>query len=895
MSTPDGRPWPLTMVVAKLTDPQVGGVLAAIQDWSAVDIVHRSIWVDVDGDLTDGWIVDGGRIRTVSLVAWLARHPAPVRLVTLQVIAGPPDAMGVEAKQRVERTLQLRLGPSSVNLLAPSDGVDGIPTTAVFDSHINVLLQPVDAATPGSPTEPLHADSPTFSMHIAAGLATTCGLWGVMDDAPLDREQSWPGTQVAAARSFVRTLDTSDVLENIGKQVFGFDGKLPLSRTRDGEPAPLIPVAAQLAAAEDAGRSLLAKHADVTAFHPPPAFVPPKATGLSFGQAVRMFLSFLAKAVLGAPRAWVQNLVDTARRRIETTTTQALFGPNGQFQVVLGGGGSGNARTTDQLDHAAQSVLGRLPQGSIPPPIGVPELWQDAMRTSAALVDGGAAPDGIALPKSATGAPVIDDPDKIAPRPNAPGLRMPDEAEGFGEVREIRPDDPYLALQVHHQLEHQQQQMSPTETLGQGGRVIALQRAAATLIAWVDRQRSFTWTVGVGIALELETAGHVLAGMLKPADLLTPQDMAAPLNQQRKARRGVLLWLGLFILAIVAVVVTAVLAVIAWPILLAIATVVLVAIAFGAIKSFAYNQRLLFQMINRLEIEAQRRRWIDANIAHVSQEVVRLASVYRQSRYWLAIIGENVHDPFGGAGTARDDVGVPQRLAGELPLSVTLASARYSPETHQAALYRARGMLLRPGWLARQYERRRDQVLADLQRRTDRDLENRLWTDAAVQDGGPVSCYLEGLRDPALRVSARTSAMTALVSAVSEAGLQDRLLPVVTVQAGSTTSSGTWSQMAADLCDATAQLSNGGYSATGVMARANVVDRTFMAMDRTQHAPGREVVLPIRPFSDRNQLDRVLIRWDLSHPVTPDSFSYFAEEPGDDRHHWDDTGLDVDA
>ena len=895
MSRRNGQPGTLTIIAAKLTDPQVGGVLAAIMDWSAVDLVDRTVWVDTEGDLTTGLLIDDGRIQAVSMVPWLARNAAPVRLVTLQVLTGPTDVLGVEAKQRVERTLQLRLGAPSINLMAPVEGAQGLPQTAVFDSHINVILQPVDAATPASPTEPLTTDSPTFSMHVAAGLSTACGLWRAMDGAPLDQEQTWPGTQVAAARSFVRTLDTSDVLENIGRLVFGYDGKMPISRTADGEPSPLIPPATQLAAAEEAGRSVLAKHADVTTFHPPPAFIPPKATGISFGRAIRMFFSFLAAAVLGAPKSWVQDLIDSTRRRVETATTRALFGADGKFEVVLGGPMPADAGSTDRLDQAAQSVLGRLPQGSIPPPFGVPELWQDAMRTSAALVDGGAAPDGIALPKAAIGAPVINDPSKIAPRPGAPGLAMPEEAVGFGAVREIRSDDPLLALQVHRQLERQQRDLSgPAEALAQAGRVISLQKAAAALVGWVERQRSFTWSIGVGIAGELEAAGNALAVMISPTELLTAQDLAAPLNQQRKARRGVLMWLGLFVLAIVALVVMAVLAVVAWPILVAVATLVLVAIVFGAVKNFAHNQRLLFKMINRLEIEAARRRWIDSNIAQVSQEVVRLASIYRQGRCWLAIVAENVHDPFGGAVAARTDAEVPESLSGELPLSMTLAGAQYSRDTHEAALYRARGRLLRPGWLARQYERRRDQVLADLQQRTDRDLENRLWTDAAVQDGGPVVLYLEGLRDPELRVKARQSAMKALVEAVSAADWEDRLLPNVTVRAGATAGGGTWSEMAVGLANAPAQLSNGGYSATGVMNGANLVDRTFLAVDRTPQDAGRALMLPMRPFADRHQLDRVMIRWDLSQAVSPDSFSYFADDYGDENR-WGTSGLGVEA
>ena len=57
---------------------------------------------------------------------------------------------------------------------------------------------------------------------------------------------------------------------------------------------------------------------------------------------------------------------------------------------------------------------------------------------------------------------------------------------------------------------------------------------------------------------------------------------------------------------------------------------------------------------------------------------------------------------------------------------------------------------------------------------------------------------------------------------------------------------------------------------------------------------GRALMLPMRPFADSHQLDRVMIRWDLSQAVSPDSFSYFADDYGDENR-WGTSGLGVEA
>jgi len=881
MSRPEQPVRTLTIVAARLVDPLVGAIRAVIQDWSAVDLVGPSVWVDVEGDPHTGLVVAEGRGRPTDLVAWLARNRTPVRLVVLQVLSNPDQALTVRIPQTIAQALQLGSAVPVVNLLAPVEGLTGVPAGAAFHGHVNLILQPVDGAHPTAPTEPLRANSATFPMHVAAGLATATGMWRAMASSPLDAEYQWTGTQVAAARAYVRTLDTSEVLATMGALVFGTNDRLPVTRTRQGYPSPVIPDAGQLAAAEAAGQSLVAKHADVTFFRPPPPFVPKEPTGLPLRQALAMFFSFLFKAAFGAPRAWAQGLVDDLRERVERAATSTLFGPDGRFRVVLGG--YRGALPADRVEQTAQAVIQALPQGSIPAPTAAPDLWSDAQAAAACLVDGGIGPDGVELPRYDP-PPVIDIPDRIAARPGSTPFRLPSAVNGPDGIRQIEPNDPFGALQVRRDLQRQILQVTgPGQALSaHAGPVVVLQDTLAKLDGWIEHQRSYTWTVSALIGQQLDAAATLLGEVLSPTDQLTAADLAAPLDQQSKVRRGVLAWLGLFVVALIALVVVAVLALVAWPILLAVGVVVLIGILFGAVKSFARNQAQLFRLINRLENDADRRRWLDANAREISEAVVRLSSVYRQSRAWMAIIAENVHDPFGAGTQAGVHDPVPGELSGDLPLAVTLTAASYSPDTHEAALHGARNDLLRAGWLSRQFAHRRDHVRADLARRTGNDPGDGFWTDAAVLPGGAVDQYLAGLRDPNLRAQVYRSAIRTLAGAVTGPGWEARLLPRVTVRAGAIRRDATWPELTDDLFDPTGQPTNTiGFSETGVMRQANLIRRSYLTVNTGQPVPAGVQSLATTPFAEGHALDRVVIRWDMSAIAEPDQYSYFAEDgPG---------------
>ncbi len=879
-------------------------VRSVIHDWSAVALVGASVWIDVgepggggldvgdgvrDDPARSGMLIEQGVATPIDLRAWIPRHPGPIRVIAMQVLTQPSDAMTSGAVHRVTQTLRLPPRTPLLNLMVPVDRLSGVSPSAVFDSQVNVLVQPIDGTGPQAATEPLDQRSQTFSMHAAAAFATAAGLWTGMRSAPLDNERPWAGLGVAVGRSYFRRLDGAPILDRLAQEVFGIDGSLPVTHSRNREPLGIVAPAAQLSAAEAAGYAVLAKHADLTRFRPPPAFAFPLATPLGFWAAMRMYFAFVWRALRNAPQAWAQEMLDKARTGVQNRSNAWLFGDRSQYTVVLKGL---QASRSDNIDHAvdqaaalqnaAMAMLGTLAPGSEPAPTAAPRLWDDAVRTAAALVDGGASDTTIPLPTRDSARLVIDTPGHICSAPGTPEFRVPPGTPG-SESGPIAANDPWHAHQVDHVLQGATTQAPELDGAGpaHAARVASIQQARHRLTEWVNGNRGMVWAMSRGLAEELDKARELQAEILQLPPDLTDEEKQAPLRAQRRARRMVFLWL-LALLVLVAI--PAVLArqeIIRWPAAAGIMAGALVFCLVGGVISFQRGQRVLMQAIYRLRWAEAHRAWIAEHAVTVTQEVVRLAGLYRQSRVWSDVIAEFVHHPFGRSSAADADSSVPTTLTGDLPLAVTLASGQFSPRAHEPVVYQARAQMLQPDWLSKSIDERRRLVIEEVKARSGRDLESRITLDTALMPGGALRSFLEVLRDPQVRSRARGAAVTGLVKAVDDAGVRDRLLPTVRVDAGAMHSDESWDALTTDLFTPPDQLSYEGFSDTGVTNRAPTIGRTFLAADL---APGRDApftALPVVPGSDRHQLDRLVVRWDLSQPVSLDELTYFAT--GDDE------------
>ena len=120
-------------ILGRWDDAQLRDVQSVIRDWSAVGLVLPSVWIDLGRSDRDGTVIDRGVAEDVELLSWIPRHEGQIRLFSLQVLTTGWAALDQATVQSAMDDLRLPPGTPLVNLLAPVDGLTGLPDSAVFD------------------------------------------------------------------------------------------------------------------------------------------------------------------------------------------------------------------------------------------------------------------------------------------------------------------------------------------------------------------------------------------------------------------------------------------------------------------------------------------------------------------------------------------------------------------------------------------------------------------------------------------------------------------------------------------------------------------------------------------------------------------------------------------
>jgi hypothetical protein len=869
----------LVLVVGRQQRDDLAAIRGVVHDWSAVGLVSRSVWVDVDPANTRyATLIESGIATPVDLYDWLPRnYDTDIRLLVAQVLTDRAGAISVSEAGTVGITLNLKPGTPQLNLLIPASEVRELPTDIVFDGQFNVVAQPVDGTDPRSATQAMTADTRTFSMHGAAAISTAAGLWVGMQGGPLDGERS-TGDTLVVSRTYLRRLDASPVLDRLAADIFGPELRLPMTVTDYGQALGVVAAGEQLAAADDAMGAVLARHAEHTRFRMG-TFAPPTPKPLRLAKAFAMFFPFLWRAMKNAGPAWAREQINRAKASLEASATNFFFGNQSQYAVVL----SGMRPTTGDVDQALtfQQVSMQFLRHRQPAPPSLPVLWQDTVRAVTGLADGGGDPMLYRLPLRGSARLVIDNPAVLAAPPEAPAFVLPTGAPG-SEFGPVAPNDPFHARMLDRHLAGIEAGAQQSPTPEARNLAEAANGLRARLGRWVAERQCAAWTLSDGLAIELDKARAAQVEMGREVPGLTEEDMHAPLAAQRRARRNVFIWLFVLLLAVGLVVGLAAAEVIGWLVAAGLGLLALAMCLFGAVLSFQRGQRALFKAIHKLEIGAAYRQWLQGQSVSVAEQVVTLAALYRQSRVWADVLTEYVHAPFGRADS--NQAIAAERLSGELPLAMTLASAQFVPDLHEPLLYRVRSETLRPDWLANQVADRRAMACRRVNRLTGNDVADRIDSDAELLVGGPLLSYLDALRQPALRQEVRSAAMEKLAQKVRQVEERHDMLPSVRIDAGAIRTEQSWQDLTRELLRRTDELPHDGYSDSGVMNRASAVSRSYLGAHPT---PWHEnlALLRLAPSSGRHLLDRTVIRWDLSRSTSVSDLTYF--DVDERAIHWD--------
>ena len=506
----------------------------------------------------------------------------------------------------------------------------------------NVLVAPENSLAPteGVAQVIYSAKDPVRRTHLAGALCSLAGLWTAEQSAPLDGRQPAPGNTMMLGRTFTRQLSASAVESELLGRV---------SDVSRGYPAPLVDaspaeiVEDEVAAATAQADALAAKYPYVFASQRDlPQRTQAKAIGL--GQAIKLFLSFLGKALLGAPRAFLDAALAEAARRTAAGATRIVFGGgDSAYKVVVKGiGPDGLPASFEQQDEHLVDLARQLPS----PPSSqsnadLSELWRDFVSAGLTLLDAGAR-DG-QLPPQMVGAKraIVSTPTRIAPDPRDT-FHVPDHVATYVKAREVAPYDVLGGGMAFQELsEAAAKQPHAAGELGQ---------ARSALQTWFgERERSYAGVFGrrlyAGVTStrqEIETYSQALQAAL--SDAAVPQDIE---QQQRTLASRLRIILAVAAALAAGAILLAVLGVIGLLVMAVILVLVLCGWFGMSFMTFMRGQQRLFQLLHERREAADHISLLQTNLQGAIGDLRRLLRAYRQYLDWARALGTFVQAPHG--------------------------------------------------------------------------------------------------------------------------------------------------------------------------------------------------------------------------------------------------------
>lgn len=689
-----------TLVLYRLADPVASRVRAAVHDLTALGLAGPSFWLDLGDSGRSVVRLAAEGITAEPLTTWLHSATAP-QLVVLQTDGGfvaEQDfaALAAEAPALATRAAEL------LNVLVPTGtGAELFPTSSTFGSRRNVVLAPVESVEPAPPSD-TDASLPTFAAGTAVAFAAVAGLW-VGSTPPLSTAVSGSdvaGRQALVVRSYVRVIDASALVDRMREHAFA-DGadRLPLA----SEALHEVDDASAVGAAVATAASFVQANADALRFHLPAAAKPRDPVPLTPLQAIGRFLVDFVTSLFSL--AELRSAIDSLQAAAAGALTRALYGPERSHYVVVVNGippVSAGDDAAEELASWLADAARRLDPDAAPfIPDATAELWEDFVRTAAALVDGGPTPAEVELPRVGDARALVRSPSAIAPPPESAAFVAELTVDGVLRTLTAESDDPYAARIVARQIDVAARSGGSADGWNAASGVGASD-ASARLSQWRRERSGFVWEVGDRLAGELDSARTWLAQRLTPKALDTQLAARVALAAAtfRRRRWGALIGFLALVVAVTC----------GWiflgPVLgggmlwLLTGLGVLVWFAAASIPLVRAKQRH-HQLSNQVNVDEDRYRDDITAFVAGTRETQRLANLYGQYRLWARVLAAVVHQPFGAAAPGGDAGRLSaSALGGARPaaLRVATASQKSAPLNE---VDRVRQQLYRRGWLAR--------------------------------------------------------------------------------------------------------------------------------------------------------------------------------------------------
>ncbi|MGP9844020.1 hypothetical protein [Brachybacterium sp. 107] len=678
-------------------------LLDALVDLSAAGALDDFTWIEApsapalaaDREDPRALRVEAGVIHpTTFSTAVNVRGLRRLRMAVIVPVGHPAQDALDTAAENFYQNLDVPGGASRyhVRVLVPWSA-EPLPAQLGRAGWYDVMLSPESTAEPEFSAVPWWNHPESIPGSAAAGIAVQAGLLKGLVSAPFDEHGADVSADVSMVRTFIRRIDAEQIEASLRARVLEMDELVPAPTRAGGSSVPPYPSPENQV--RDTARAWAQRHDSAVRRSGPEV---PQASADTMGilDALRLFVSFLGRALLGAPEAWLRRTVHTAQSGLAAGTTTILFGTNSPVSVIVGGvGADGSTASWRSIRDAARAVdLGAEGDGLR---LGQPvrrdfsALWSDLLQGARSLLDGSASP-GLLIDG---GAGYVPQRSLVAPGLDGGGtFSIAEPVGGLSSSLQLHAWDCLEVDKVRSVLEQAASENDP--------RAAVAQRQLVELDRWrAGNEHRFLPAVGRTVAGWFDATRREIAGLRAELDtLLNPMvNDELTRTQQRLAwiLRGLL---GALIVVLVALGIMGAQAVIELSVMGIGMGVGLVVWLISSFVTFTLLQREVFRL---LHLRRQRDLQVPALMERLRMAIEDLDSLgdaYAQFDRWALLLTCFLSEPLGRE-RDRDEERRPEAV---LPLALQMPMVRVEPELLDDAAAQLRARAFSVGWLGQAFE-----------------------------------------------------------------------------------------------------------------------------------------------------------------------------------------------
>ena len=299
IAPPSQRP-----ILAALTDLSAAGLLAPFQWLESTPGAGQAAGADDNPRVLR---VSQGRTQVHSYSEVVGRHDLDLVRVIAVVPLGHPARDALDAMDELHYlNLPVAAGAHKqpVRVLVPWSP-EPVEAVVGHPGWSNVMLSPEPTSDPAFPATAWWLTPEQIPAAAAVGIAVQAGIAGSVEQAPTDQDSTASGSSVRVVRTFVRHVDASAVEQTLRHQVMSVGQTLPQPVRPEAGGGHVYPFHDPHGRVVAMANEWFSRH--YYSLRRQSAAVPVvEQEQVGALQALRLFFSFMVKAVLGAPGAWLR-------------------------------------------------------------------------------------------------------------------------------------------------------------------------------------------------------------------------------------------------------------------------------------------------------------------------------------------------------------------------------------------------------------------------------------------------------------------------------------------------------------------------------------------------------------------------------------------------------------